>query len=122
MWRLLILVMALTPAIIQAQTPIPPPTPPVQITLKWQDSRTVRLKWEGAPETACLYWQRPGYTARLVGCGASGSVDLGPGGDLLFSPDPLRGGQATLVEWGAPIAAQAIGPAVVIALPLVAAP
>lgn len=65
-----------------------------QLTTTWQGS-AVQIVWADAPDSACLWYQRPGMgTTLLLACGAAGAVQLGPGGDYASLPAP--GGVLTL--------------------------
>lgn len=93
--------------------------PAPTLTAHWDGPRTAQISWSNAAPDACLWYQRPQHPgALLLGCGASGVVTLGPGGDVLSLPE--TGGTLTLRDEAAQqVMVQAVLPPHVLVLPVV---
>lgn len=97
--------------------------PAPTLTVTWLPGGAAVVAWQGAPEGACVYAERPdGRVVRLEPCGRAQTVTLAAGGgDAAYAP---RGGTVYVLwdERGQIEVVRAVLPRMTTALPIVAGP
>lgn len=83
---------------LPAYTPNPYPEPSARssfaigetLVTAWLDPLYARVTWAGAPAGSCLHRVRSGWPDVLIpnSCTVDGWIDLGPGGDIQYTPRP----------------------------------